>query len=383
MPGFSVTVITRIDPCRTRDAGLWGVTVPGGRQVGDGRSMGSSLGVSGGQAMNDLFQSYLRVPGGGEIERCYYPLKLDTYGRGCEHNCLYCYARSVLAFRNLWDDKSPAIVSVQDVLRTLSTGGDKSWSGRILASKVPLRLGGMTDCFQPKERELGTTRLLLSVLKRMRYPYLILTKNAMVAEPNYLRAMDNQLAYVQMSITTDDDALASRMEPGASSPTDRLKALRVLADAGFYTAARINPLWPTHSDGHFSKGLQGRTFDYFRWTLLDKLADAGVKTVIAGFLRLSNWNLRWVHDEFDDDLSTMFLPETKAANTAYHYSTEEKRYYYERIKKMCDERGMRFSVCYDGDEAYETFRYLWANQNDCCDGLGNVFSTNWQEAFSQ
>jgi len=59
-------------------------------------------------------------------------------------------------------------------------------------------------------------------------------------------------------------------------------------------------------------------------------------------------------------------------NLALHFSTEEKRHYYEEMKTRSDRLGMRFSVCYDGDDAYTEFRYLWANNNDCCDGLGNI-----------
>lgn len=57
----------------------------------------------------DEFKSPMKLPGGGEIQRCYYPFKLDTYGRGCTNNCHYCYARSVLSFRHMWDSDQPAI----------------------------------------------------------------------------------------------------------------------------------------------------------------------------------------------------------------------------------------------------------------------------------
>ena len=100
--------------------------------------------------------------------------------------------------------------------------------------------------------------------------------------------------------------------------------------------------------------------------------ESGAKTIIAGFVRLSSWNIKWVKAKTNEDLSWLFNSDTKQKNTALHFSEEEKRYYYEKIKRMCDKLGLDFSVCYDGDESYEKFRYLWANKNDCCNGLGNI-----------
>ena len=101
-------------------------------------------------------------------------------------------------------------------------------------------------------------------------------------------------------------------------------------------------------------------------------AEAGAKTLIAGFVRLSSWNLRWIEEATGQDVRWLFDPELRQSNQAYHFSTEEKRYYYEEAERRCRKLGMAFSVCYDGDDAYEEFRYLWANPNDCCNGVGNV-----------
>ena len=94
--------------------------------------------------------------------------------------------------------------------------------------------------------------------------------------------------------------------------------------------------------------------------------------MIAGFVRLSSWNIKWIKNKTGKDLTWLFDAGTKVKNQALHFSSEEKRYYYEKIKKSCDDLGMEFSVCYDGDDAYEEFRYLWANPNDCCNGKGKI-----------
>lgn len=332
--------------------------------------------------MTREFKSFLKLPGGGEIQRCYYPFKLDTYGCGCSNNCLYCYARSCLDFRGLWDDKSPAVADFGKVKKyfydVLERGKDLKFAG-LLRQRVPLRLGGMTDCFGDVEEAHGVTLKLLKLLKEYHYPYLILTKNARVASDKYLEVLDPRLAYVQLSVTSYRDDLAATYEPGASVTSDRLDAAEKLHYEGYHTAVRINPLFPIYPDGHFSGGNLFSTddkFDYFNWCLLDMIANARVNTVIAGFLRLSAWNIKWIREFAGRDLTVLFSPSEKHKNAALHFSIEEKRYYYEEMRRLCHARGMDFSVCYDGDEAYEEFRYLWANPHDCCNGVGKVDAFN-------
>ena len=129
-------------------------------------------------------------------------------------------------------------------------------------------------------------------------------------------------------------------------------------------------MFPTHRDGHFSRGVESEEHGYFGWELVDQCAEAKAGTIIAGFLRLSPYNVTWIREATGEDLRWLFTGGYD--NLALHFSTEEKWYYYERVKNRCDELGVRFSVCYDGDDAYTEFRYLWANQDDCCDGLGRV-----------
>lgn len=319
-------------------------------------------------------------PGGGEISRCFYPFKFDPYGRGCSHNCLYCYSRSVNAFRGNWNEHSPAKAATREIWRQFESAwnGRDSQNSRLLRSGLPLRFGGMSDPFSDPEPEARLTLMALTMLRAHDHPHLILTKGALVGQEPYIGTLSPKLSYVQVSVSTPYDDVSSVVEPGAPVTSERLRALKDVADAGIYTAARINPLFPLAKDGHYSNGVQSDKLRHFGWELLDMLAEAKVKTVIAGFLRLSTWNLRWLKEATGEDYSRLFDENTKQKNTALHFSREEKRWYYEQIKKRCDELGMAFSVCYDGDENYETFRYLWANQNDCCNGLGNVFANTWE-----
>lgn len=333
-----------------------------------------ALDQGGGRAVRPSreFKSVLKFPGGGEVNRCFYSLRLDTYGRGCEHNCAYCYARSVLDFRKLWSADAPAMTSsrktVDTLMQRLTQGGDRVTAA--LLRGVPLRLGGMTDCFQPVEAKRQTTLRMLEWLTRNRYPYLILTKSDLVATEPYRLAMSPDLGYIQFSISTTDDALASKLEPGAALPSARLAAAAVLARAGYTVAIRVNPMFPDYPDGFLSAG-RGEALPSLGWTDWDlpaKAKAAGVRTVIAGFVRLGSAHVRWIREATGRDLAYLFDPATKAKNAALHFSTEEKRVYYERLAEGCAKQGVAFSVCYDGDEDYETFRYLWADHDDCCNG---------------
>ena len=92
------------------------------------------------------FNSFFNSVEGNEGDRCHYPTRLDTYGCGCQHNCGYCYARSLLAFRGLWNPMLPATADIKEIRKIIV---NKLHPGDVV------RLGGMTDCFQPLEKITG------------------------------------------------------------------------------------------------------------------------------------------------------------------------------------------------------------------------------------
>lgn len=330
------------------------------------------------------FKSFIKVAGGSEAQLCHYPFKLDTYGKGCCNGCKYCFAKSVLDFRKLWDEENPSPANYENIEKLFIDVFEKDKKRNkfydLMINRIPIRLGGMTDCFSKIEQSEQITYKLLKLFDKYNYPYLILTKNTLIATDKYIEVLNKDLAVIQFSVTTPYDDKSLIMEYGAESTSERLKAIKKLTDLGFYVEARINPLFPIHKDGYFTnKHTDDKKLDYFDWSLVDKICDVGAKTVIAGFLRLSNWNIKWIKESTGEDYTWLFDENEKHKNTALHFSTEEKRYYYERIKDVCDKRGVEFSVCYDGDEDWETFKYLWANQDDCCNALGKVkgFKNNY------
>ena len=92
--------------------------------------------------MPQRFDNFFHAVTGNEGDLCHYSTRLDTYGCGCQHNCGYCYARSLLDFRGLWNPVAPSAASVRDIYKVVK---NKLRPGDVV------RLGGMTDCFQPME----------------------------------------------------------------------------------------------------------------------------------------------------------------------------------------------------------------------------------------
>ena len=183
------------------------------------------------------FNSFFKSVGGNEGERCHYSTRLDTYGCGCAHNCAYCYARSLLAFRGLWKPNSPSVTSKYELSKALA---HKMNAGDVV------RLGGMTDCFQPAEREYHRTLDAIRMCNWRGIHYLIVTKSPLVAE--YADVLSRELAHIQISITSTSAEKSLEIEPGAPVPAERIAAVEQLAAKGFDVSVRLSPFIPEFVD---------------------------------------------------------------------------------------------------------------------------------------
>ncbi len=167
---------------------------------------------------------------------------LNPY-RGCEHGCVYCYARpshEYLGFspgldfesRILVKEDAPALL--RDAIRR------PGWN------PVPLAMSGITDPYQPVERRLGITRACLEILEKCGHPVALITKNRSVTRDVDLLASlaRREAAAVTISITTLDRDLQRAMEPRTSSPGRRLEAVEVLARAGVPVGVNVAPVIP-------------------------------------------------------------------------------------------------------------------------------------------
>ena len=167
--------------------------------------------------------------------------------RGCEHGCIYCYARPTHAYLGLSPglDFESRLLFKPDAPELLA----RELSARSYKPQ-PIALGTNTDPYQPVERTQHLTRRILEVLRDFNHPLTIVTKSALVTRDiDILAPMAAlNLARVGISITTLDPALARSMEPRASSPARRLDAIRQLSAAGIPTMVMTAPMIPALND---------------------------------------------------------------------------------------------------------------------------------------
>lgn len=175
--------------------------------------------------------------------------------RGCEHGCVYCYARPTHSYLGLspgldFETRLVAKANAVQALRAeLSRPGYKP---------SPINIGSATDAYQPIEREWRLTRGLLELMLETRHPLTIVTKNALVARDLDLLAAlaEQKLVVVYMSITTLDAGMARTLEPRAAAPWRRLEAVRSLTDAGVPVGVLVAPIIPFINDESMEHILQ-------------------------------------------------------------------------------------------------------------------------------
>jgi DNA repair photolyase len=175
--------------------------------------------------------------------------------RGCEHGCIYCYARPSHAYLGL----SPGLDFETRIFykpRAAALLGDELREKRYVCR--PLALGSNTDPYQPAERRLGVTRAILEVLRDFRHPVTIVSKSALIQRDlDILSEMArDRLAMVTISLTTLDRALARCMEPRAATPERRLETIAALAAAGVPTGVLTAPMIPALNDSEMEQLLE-------------------------------------------------------------------------------------------------------------------------------
>lgn len=328
--------------------------------------------------------------------KCHYAFELDTYGRGCTHNCTYCYAKDQLDHYGYWNRPMPFPVDISEIREIFATvfESDKKHKWRsVLEMRIPLRIGSMSDSFMWADQKYKVTHEMLKILKYYQYPYVVFTRSDLVGHDDYVSVMDPKISSVQFSISGGNEKLTRSIEPGAPSPSKRLSALRNLNEAGIWTAVRINPLFPIYPDGYFTNSESVirkfgsienvPVFPLFDFDFVDQLKQAGVQSLVVGFVRLSRIALKRVSRETNIDLTQFFNSEDTRGLAANQYSDSEIAFYYKKIQSLAVKSGIRFTTCYIGNGLKDYYQYqgLWSNKADCCDIRGNVpkFNSSSQE----
>ena len=192
--------------------------------------------------------------------------------RGCEHGCIYCYARPYHEYLGLSagvDFESRIFVKENAAALLRKALMARSWTPQVIG------FSGVTDCYQPIERRLKLTRACLEVLVEFRNPVAVITKSHSVTRDiDLLRELAaHGAAQVMLSVTTLDDHLAGVMEPRASRPARRLEAIRALSAAGIPVGVMVAPIIPGLTDHEVP-------------AILKAAADAGARTAGRTVVRL-------------------------------------------------------------------------------------------------
>ncbi len=212
--------------------------------------------------------------------------------RGCEHGCVYCFARPTHSYMGLSPglDFESKLFAKPDAAKLL----DKELSKEGYQPRT-IAIGTNTDPYQPVEKQWRIMREILEVLDARNHPVGIVTKSALVKRDIDIlsRMAERGLAKVALSVTTLDRVLARTMEPRASTPTKRLEAIRQLSDAGIPTSVMVAPIVPGLTDQEIEK-------------ILDAARAAGAQDAGYVLLRLplevspifKDWLLRHYPDRY-------------------------------------------------------------------------------------
>jgi DNA repair photolyase len=218
-----------------------------------------------------------------------FDLSINPY-RGCEHGCVYCFARPTHSYLNMspgldFETRIIAKVNAAEKLR-------EAFASRAYVPKW-LNIGSATDAYQPIERKLGITRSVIEVLSECAHPFSIVTKSSGIERDLDLVAPMAQrgLVAVYVSVTSLDPALARILEPRAASPQRRLRTIETLARAGVPVGVSVSPLIPFINEPELER-------------VLEAAASAGARSAFGIVLRLP-WEVnplfqQWLEQHFPE-----------------------------------------------------------------------------------
>jgi DNA repair photolyase len=226
---------------------------------------------------------------GNESPDIAFDLSINPY-RGCEHGCIYCYARPTHSYLNL----SPGLDFETRIVAKVNAA-ERLRAAFMARGYEPMRLniGSVTDAYQPAERRLRITRAVIEVMAEFGHPFSLITKSAGVERDLDLIApmAARRLAAVYLSITTLDPALARVLEPRAAAPARRLRTIEALARAGVPVGVSVSPVIPFINEPELER-------------ILLAARDAGARSAFSIVLRLP-WEVnplfqQWLQRHFPD-----------------------------------------------------------------------------------
>ena len=218
-----------------------------------------------------------------------FDLSINPY-RGCEHGCVYCFARPTHSYLNMspgLDFETRIIAKVNAAERLREAFASRSYEPLLL------NIGSATDAYQPVERRLRITRSVLEVLAECRHPFSLVTKSSGIERDLDLIApmAARRLAAVYVSVTSLDSNLSRILEPRAAAPQRRLKTIEALAKAGVPVGVSVSPVIPFINEPELER-------------ILEAAANAGATSAFSVVLRLP-WEVnplfqQWLDQHFPE-----------------------------------------------------------------------------------
>jgi DNA repair photolyase len=221
-----------------------------------------------------------------------FDLSINPY-RGCEHGCIYCFARPTHSYLDMspgLDFETRIVAKVNAAERLRETFASRRYEPKLL------NIGAATDAYQPIERKLGITRSVIEVLNECRHPFSLVTKSSGIERDLDLVApmAAERLAAIYVSVTSLDGELARILEPRAAAPHRRLRTIETLAKAGVPVGVSVSPVIPFINEPELEK-------------ILEAARDAGATAAFSVVLRLP-----WEVNPLFQDWLTRHFPQRAA-----------------------------------------------------------------------
>jgi len=260
-------------------------------------------------------------PWKSQLCTCPAKLSLNPY-TGCPHGCLYCYASSYIP---RFAESRPKV----DLLKRLAKESSKIRPGTLVA------LSNSSDPYPPLEKDLRLSRGCLQILKERGLCVQVVTKSHLVAQDAELLA--EMLACVAITVTTLQDSICHRLEPGAPLPAKRLDAMTKLAKRGVAVSARIDPIIPGINDAEIEQ-------------LVAAVSRAGAGHITSSTYKARPGNMNKIISAFPQEgatLERLFARGGKIAGSCY-LPAEIRCDLMQRVKESAQREGVTFSSCREG-----------------------------------
>ncbi|MDD1742308.1 MAG: radical SAM protein [Methanotrichaceae archaeon] len=252
---------------------------------------------------------------------CPQKLSLNPY-TGCPHGCLYCYASSYISnFRECRPK--------QNLLKRLRTDANKLHQGAIIG------MSNSSDPYPPMEKELNLTRDCLRILGTKKFRVQVVTKSDLVCRD--IDLLVRMPSVVSITITTLNERLATKLEPGAPDSSKRLKAIRKLSDHGIPVSVRVDPIIPGLND----KGMED---------LIDAVLKAGAKHITSSTYKARADNLRRMEYHFPKETEALkeMLKRGDCLGGSLYLPKDVRTRLMQQVMNLVMAKGATFSTCREG-----------------------------------